>query len=98
MNGYLNLLRINLPKRAKIYYYLGSFFDNLPQICYYIQPTKGNNMVEKVIFDKNIIYELTKRTDNKLIIQYNLKNKRAFFKTDKMSKRKPIDLSRVIEL
>ena len=55
-------------------------------------------MVEKVIFDKNIIYELTKRTDNKLIIQYNLKSKRAFFKTDKMSKRKPIDLSRVIEL
>ena len=55
-------------------------------------------MIEKVIFDKNIIYKLTKRTDNKLIIQYNLKNKRAFFKTDKMSKRKPIDLSRVIEL
>lgn len=55
-------------------------------------------MIEKVIFDKNIIYKLTKRTDNKLIIQYNLKNKRAFFKTDKMPKRKPIDLSRVIEL
>ena len=55
-------------------------------------------MIEKVIFDKNIIYKLTKRTDNKLIIQYNLKNKRAFFKTDKMPKRKPIELSRVIEL
>ena len=55
-------------------------------------------MIEKVIFDKNIIYKLTKRTDNKLIIQYNLKNKKAFFKTDKMQKRKPIELSRVIEL
>ena len=55
-------------------------------------------MIEKVIFDKNIIYKLTKRTDNKLIIQYNLKNKRAWFKTDNMLKRKPIELSRLIEL
>ena len=55
-------------------------------------------MVEKVIFDKNIIYKLTKRTDNKLIIQYNLKNKRAFFKTDKMQKRKAICIDRVLEL
>jgi len=55
-------------------------------------------MVEKIIFDKNIIYKLTKRSDNKLIIQYNLKNKRAFFKTDKMVKRKSICIDRVLGL
>lgn len=55
-------------------------------------------MVEKVIFDKNIIYKLTKRNDNKLIIQYNLKNKRAFFKTDKMTERKAICIDRVINI
>lgn len=59
---------------------------------------KGDNMVEKVIFDKNIIYKLTKRVDDKLIIQYNLKNKRAFFKTDKMSKRKAICIDRIINI
>ena len=55
-------------------------------------------MVEKVIFDKNIIYKLTKKTDDKLIIQYNLKNKRAFFKTDKMTERKAICIDRVLGL
>lgn len=55
-------------------------------------------MVEKVIFDKNIIYKLTKRTDNKLTIQYNLKSKRAFFKTDTMLKRKSICIDRVINI
>lgn len=53
-------------------------------------------MVEKVIFDKNIIYKLTKRSDNRLVIQYNLKNKRAFFKTDTMPKRKTICIDRVL--
>ena len=55
-------------------------------------------MVEKVIFDKNIIRTITNRNDRCLVIQYNLKSKRAFFKTEKMAKRKPIELSRVIEL
>lgn len=55
-------------------------------------------MIEKIITDKNVIKSLINRETKYLIIQYNLKNKRAFFKTDKMSKRKPIDLSRVIEL
>ncbi len=55
-------------------------------------------MVEKIIFDKDIIKTITNRNDNCLIIQYNLKNKRAFFKTENMIKRKPIELSRVIEL
>lgn len=55
-------------------------------------------MVEKIIFDKNIIYKLTKRTDDKLIIQYNLKSKRAFFKTNKMLERKAICIDRVINI
>ena len=32
-------------------------------------------MVEKLILDKNIIYNLTKRKDEKLLIQYNKQNK-----------------------
>ena len=55
-------------------------------------------MVEKLILDKNIIYNLTKRKDEKLVIQYNEKNKRAWFKTESMFKRKPIDITRVINL
>ena len=55
-------------------------------------------MVEKIIKDKNIIKALTNRDDKYLIIQYNLRNKRAWFKTESMIKRKPILLSRVIDL
>lgn len=55
-------------------------------------------MVEKLILDKNIIYNLTKRKDEKLLIQYNEKNKRAWFKTESMLKRKPIDITRIINL
>jgi len=55
-------------------------------------------MVEKIINDKMLIKKLTNREDNYLIVQYNIKNKRAWFKTETMEKRKPIELSRVIEL
>lgn len=55
-------------------------------------------MIEKVITDKNIIYKLTKRKDSKLLIQYNIQNKRAWFKTESMQKRKPIEINRVISL
>jgi len=55
-------------------------------------------MVEKLILDKNTIYKLTKRKAQKLLIQYNEKNKRAWFKTESMFKRKPIDITRVINL
>ena len=55
-------------------------------------------MVEKIIKDRNLIYQITRRKDNSLIIQYNTKNKRAWFKTETMLKRKPIELSRVIGL
>lgn len=43
-------------------------------------------MVEKRISNKDIIYRLTKRKDNILIIKYNIRNKRAWFQTDAMSK------------
>ncbi len=55
-------------------------------------------MVEKRINDKDIIYRLTRRKDNILIIKYNMKNKRAWFQTDSMSKRKAIDINRVVNL
>lgn len=55
-------------------------------------------MVEKRINDKDIIYRLTRRKDNILIIKYNMRNKRAWFQTDSMPKRKAIDISRVVNL
>lgn len=55
-------------------------------------------MVEKRISNKDIIYRLTRRKDNILIIKYNLKNKRAWFQTNSMPKRKAIDINRVVNL
>lgn len=55
-------------------------------------------MVEKRTNDKNVIYKLTRRDDDLLIIKYNIKNKRAWFQTDSMSKRKAIDINRVVNL
>lgn len=60
--------------------------------------TKGNIMVEKIIYDKNVIYKLTRRDDDLLIIKYNIKNKRAWFQTNSMLKRKAIDINRVVNL
>ena len=77
---------------------LAPFFDFLFKICYYIQPSKGNNMIKKIITDKNLIKYLTNREDNYLVIEYNTRCNRAWFKTETMPKRKPIALSRVIEL
>ena len=55
-------------------------------------------MVEKIILDRELIYRITRRKDSVLVIQYNTRNKRAWYKTDAMAKRKPISLSRVIDL
>ena len=55
-------------------------------------------MVEKIIKDKNLIKYISNRDDENVILQYNVKNKRAWFKTNTMPKRKPILLSRVIDL
>lgn len=55
-------------------------------------------MVEKIITDRDLIYQLTRKRDSKLVVQYNLKNKRAWFQTESMLKRKPIEIKRVINL
>ena len=55
-------------------------------------------MVEKRINDRDIIYRLTRKKDNILIIKYNLKNKRAWLQTNSMPKRKAIDINRVVNL
>jgi len=64
----------------------------------YLAKKKGDTMVEKVIKNKDVIKKLVNKNDNTLLIQYNIKNKRAWFKTETMIKRKAIDLSRVINL
>lgn len=55
-------------------------------------------MVEKRINNKEIIFKLTRRKDNILIIKYNIKNKRAWFQINSMPKRKAIDINRVVNL
>lgn len=55
-------------------------------------------MIEKRISDKQFIYKLTRRKDTILIIKYNMKNKRAWFQTNSMPKRKAIDINRVVNL
>ena len=74
------------------------FFWHFPQNMLSYIANKGENMVEKIIKDKNIIKYISNRDDEYLILQYNVKNKRAWFKTNTMPKRKPICLSRVIDL
>ena len=59
---------------------------------------KGDIMVKKIITNKDLIKALTNRCDNILIIEYSLRYKRAWFKTETMFKRKAIDLSRVTYL
>ena len=55
-------------------------------------------MVEKTITDKSLIYKVTRRKDNRLVIQYNVRNKKAWFQTDSMLTKKPIEIKRVIDL
>ena len=55
-------------------------------------------MVEKTITDKMLIYRIPRKKANKLIIQYNTRNKKAWFQTDGMLTRKPIEIKRVINL
>ena len=55
-------------------------------------------MVEKTITDKFLIYKLTRRKDQRLVIQYNVKSKKAWFQTDSMLFKKPIEIKRVINL
>lgn len=75
-----------------------AFIDFFVDLWYINIDKEGRLVVEKVITDREIIYKITKRKDSKLVIQYNPKNKRAWFQTDSMFKRKAIDINRVIFL
>lgn len=55
-------------------------------------------MVKKIITDKNLIRYLTNREGEYLVIEYNIRYNRAWFKTETMPKRKPIDINRVVNL
>ena len=58
-------------------------------------------MTERIICDKNLITKIVGmlgRDAKTLVIQYDKKSKKAYYKTDKMSKKKPIDISRVKDL
>ena len=55
-------------------------------------------MTERIICDKNLITKIVGmlgRDAKTLVIQYDKKSKKAYYKTDKMSKKLPIDISRV---
>ena len=58
-------------------------------------------MTEKIIEDKDLIIKLVGnlgKDATSLTIQYDKKSKKAFFKTNTMSKRLPIHISRVKDL
>ena len=60
-------------------YVNASFFWLFPQNMLSYIAIKGENMVEKIIKDKNIIKYISNRDDEYLILQCNVKNKRAWF-------------------
>ena len=43
-------------------------------------------MIKKIITDKNLIKYLTNREDNYLVIEYNVRNKRAWLKLNQCKK------------
>ena len=55
-------------------------------------------MVELFITNQYLIRQLINKTACELKIKFNIRNKRAFFKTDKMNKFKSIDIERVKNL
>ncbi len=58
-------------------------------------------MTEKIISDKDLITKIVGmlgKDAKTLLIQYDKKSKKAFYKTDTMIHRKPIHISRVKDL
>lgn len=55
-------------------------------------------MVKKIILDKELIYNLIHKSCDVLVIKYNTKNKRAFYKTNLVDEYYPIEIGRVINL
>lgn len=52
-------------------------------------------MVELSITNQQLIKQITNKDSSKLQIKFNEKNKRAFFKTEGMSKYKAISFERI---
>jgi hypothetical protein len=55
-------------------------------------------MTEKIINDKDLIKKIVGKDAKTLVIQYDIKSRTAYFKTETMPKRLPIDISRVKNL
>jgi len=55
-------------------------------------------MTEKIICDKELIKKLVGKDAKTLVIQYDKKSKKAFYKTETMPRRLPIHISRVKDL
>jgi len=55
-------------------------------------------MTERIICDKELIRKLVRKDAKTLVIQYDKKSKKAYYKTETMPKRLPIDISRVKDL
>lgn len=55
-------------------------------------------MTEKIIKDKNLIKKIIGKDAATLTIEYDKKLKRAYYKTNTMTKKLPIHVSRVKDL
>ncbi len=55
-------------------------------------------MTERIICDKELIRKLVRKDAKTLVIQYDKKSKKAYYQTDTMPKKLPIDISRVKDL
>ncbi len=56
-------------------------------------------MVEKIIFDKNIIRKITNRNDiSILFVKLNTKERKAFYRTDSCTNYRFIDIQKVMNL
>lgn len=68
-------------------------------VCLMILRGMGEcSMTEKIITDRDLIKKIVGKDANQLVIQYDKKTKRAFFKTETMPRRLPIHISRVKDL
>lgn len=55
-------------------------------------------MVKKIILDKELIYKLIHQNCDVLVVKYNIKNRRAFYKTNFKEEYYPIEIERVINI
>ena len=55
-------------------------------------------MTERIICDKELIRKLVRKDAKSLVIQFDKKSRKAYYKTDTMPKKLPIDISRVKDL